>query len=84
MPQRLPGDPWWEIGPDPVVARGAPAMRTRFMHGMILPEEFAEGTETATWLESKKPPSSGHWTLFVDQGITVHHPRKPGKLYLAD
>ena len=71
VPQRLPGDPWWEIGPDPVVARGAPTMRTRFMRGMILPEKFAEGTETATWLESKKPPSSGHWTLFVDQRITV-------------
>jgi len=71
VPQRLPGDPWWEVGPDEVVARGAPAMRTRFMRGMILPEKFADGTETATWLDSKRPPSSDNWTLFVDQRITV-------------
>jgi hypothetical protein len=71
VPQRLPGDPWWEVGPDEVVARGAPTMRTRFMRGMILPEKFSGGTETATWLDSKKPPASGHWTLFVDHSITV-------------
>ena len=71
VPQRLPGDPWWEVGSDEVVARAAPTMRTRFMRGMILPEKFAGGTETATWLDSKKPPSSGNWTLLVDHVITV-------------
>ena len=71
VPQRLPGDPWWEVGPDEVVARAAPTMRTRFMRGMILPAQFAGGTETATWLDTKKPPPAGNWTLFVDHVITV-------------
>ncbi len=71
VPQRLPGDPWWEVGPDEVVARGAPAMRTRFMRGMILPDKFAGGTETATWLDNQKPPPTGNWTLFVDHSITL-------------
>ncbi len=69
--QRLPGDPWWEVGPDEVIARAAPTMRTRFMRGMILPAEFSDGTETAKWLDTKNPPPSDNWTLFVDQLITV-------------
>lgn len=71
IPQRLPGDPWWEVGPDEVVARAAPTMRTRFMRGMILPPQFADGSETATWLDTKAPPPSDNWTLFVDQVITL-------------
>ena len=70
IPQRLPGDPWWEVGPDEVVARAAPTMRTRFMRGMILPAALA-GAETAKWLDTKNPPPSDNWTLFVDQVITV-------------
>lgn len=69
--QRLPGDPWWEVGPDEVIARAAPTMRTRFMRGMILPAQFSDGTETAKWLDTKNPPPSDNWTLFVDQVITV-------------
>jgi hypothetical protein len=68
---RLPGDPWWELGPDEVVARAAPRMRTRFMRGMVLPHQFSDGTETAKWLDSKNPPPSDNWTLFVDQVIRV-------------
>jgi hypothetical protein len=70
IPQRLPGDPWWEVGPDEVVARAAPTMRTRFMRGMVLPAELA-GAETAQWLDTKNPPPSDNWTLFVDQVITL-------------
>lgn len=70
IPQRLPGDPWWEVGPDEVVARAAPTMRTRFMRGMILPADLA-GAETAQWLDTKNPPPSDNWTLFVDQVITL-------------
>lgn len=71
VPPRLPGDPWWELGPDEVVAHAAPNMRTRFMRGMILPRNFADGTETAKWLDTKNPPPSDNWTLFVDQVIRV-------------
>lgn len=70
IPQRLPGDPWWEVGPDEVVARAAPTMRTRFMRCLILPAELA-GAETAKWLDTKNPPPSDNWTLFIDQVIKL-------------
>lgn len=43
----MPGDPWYETGPDTVVAWGSGQMPAKFLRGMILPVEW-EGKATGT------------------------------------
>jgi hypothetical protein len=67
----MPGDAWWETGPDTVVAWGSPQMHARFLRGMILPVEW-EGKVTGNWLDvdpAKRRPSN--WRLLVDKVIDV-------------
>lgn len=65
-----PGDPWWETGPDTVVAWGSTQMPAKFLRGMILPTEW-EGKVTGTWLSGEiARPRSGNWRLLVDKIVT--------------
>lgn len=64
-----PGDAWWEIGSDTVIAWGSTQMAAKFLRGMVLPAEW-EGRVTGTWLSGHTPPS-GNWKLYVDQVIAV-------------
>jgi hypothetical protein len=67
----LPGDAWWEPGPDTVIAWGSRQMGAKFMRGMILPAEW-EGKPTATWLSGEVAgPRPGNWKLYVDKLIVV-------------
>jgi hypothetical protein len=66
-----PGDPWYETGPDTVVAWGARTMAAKFLRGMVLPVEW-EGKVTGTWLSGEAAkPRPGNWRLLVDKVITV-------------
>ncbi len=64
----LPGDAWWETGPETVVAWGSRQMAAKFLRGMILPVEW-EGKVTGTWLDA--PRRSSNWRLLVDKIITL-------------
>jgi hypothetical protein len=67
----MPGDPWYETGPDTVVAWGARTMPAKFLRGMILPVEW-EGKVTGTWLSGQvAQPRPGNWRLLVDKIIAV-------------
>ena len=66
----MPGDAWYETGPDTVVAWGSRQMPTKFLRGLILPAEW-EGKVTGTWLSGQNAKPS-NWTLLVDQTITVN------------
>lgn len=66
-----PGDPWYETGPDTVVAWGSRTMSTRFLRGMVLPIEW-EGKVTGTWLSGQAAASRpGAWRLLVDHIIML-------------
>jgi hypothetical protein len=66
-----PGDPWYETGPDTVVAWGSRTMPTRFLRGMVLPVEW-EGKVTGTWLSGQAAASRpGAWRLLVDHLVTL-------------
>ena len=65
-----PGDPWYETGPDTVVAWGARTMPARFLRGMVLPVEW-EGKVTGTWLSGEVPGRRSNWRLLVDKIIAV-------------
>ena len=67
----LPGDAWYETGPDTVVAWGARTMPAKFLRGIILPTEW-EGKVTGTWLSGETAkPRPGNWRLLVDKIVTV-------------
>ena len=67
----MPGDPWYETGPDTVVAWGSRQMAAKFLRGMILPVEW-EDNVTGTWLSGDiAKPRPGNWRLLVDRIITV-------------
>jgi hypothetical protein len=67
----MPGDAWWETGPDTVIAWGARQMHARFLRGMILPVEW-EGKVTGIWLSGEAAkPRPGNWKLLIDKIISV-------------
>jgi hypothetical protein len=67
----MPGDAWWETGPDTVIAWGSRQMHARFLRGMVLPVEW-EGKVTGTWLSGEAAkPRPGNWKLLIDQVISV-------------
>ena len=67
----LPGDAWWETGPDTVIAWGSTQMAAKFLRGMILPTEW-EGKVTGTWLSGEVArPRPGNWRLLADKSIVV-------------
>ena len=67
----MPGDAWYETGPDTVVAWGSTQMAAKFLRGMILPVEW-EGKVTGTWLSGEvAQPRPGNWRLLVDKIVTV-------------
>jgi hypothetical protein len=67
----MPGDAWYETGPDTVVAWGSKQMAAKFLRGMILPVEW-EGKVTGTWLSGEvAKPKPGNWRLLVDKIIAV-------------
>jgi hypothetical protein len=67
----MPGDAWYETGPDTVVAWGSKQMAAKFLRGMILPVEW-EGKVTGTWLSGEvAQPRPGNWRLLVDQLISA-------------
>jgi hypothetical protein len=65
-----PGEPWYETGPDTVVAWGARTMPAKFLRGMVLPVEW-EGKVTGTWLSGELPGRRSNWRLLVDKIIPV-------------
>lgn len=67
----MPGDAWYETGPDTVVAWGSTQMAAKFLRGMVLPVEW-EGKVTGTWLSGEvAKPRPGNWRLLVDKIVTV-------------
>lgn len=67
----LPGDAWYETGPDTVVAWGSTQMPSKFLRGLILPVEW-EGKATGTWLSGNvAAPRPGNWRLLVDKIIQL-------------
>ena len=50
---RSPGDAWYEEGAYPLVSTAPPGVKTTFLRGMVLPPEFLNYGETATWIEHK-------------------------------
>jgi len=67
----MPGDAWWETGPDTVIAWGSRQMHARFLRGMILPVEW-EGKVTGAWLSGEvAQPRPGNWKLLTDKIISV-------------
>jgi hypothetical protein len=67
----MPGDAWYETGPDTVVAWGSKQMAAKFLRGMILPVEW-ESKVTGTWLSGQvAQPRPGNWRLLVDRIVTL-------------
>jgi len=67
---RYPGDPWWETGPEAVIATPVGDKNVHFLRGMLLPLEFKGRPDTAKWLRTK-PKQKATWKLYIDQEIKI-------------
>lgn len=66
------GEPWFEIGHDPVYAEASAAMTTSFIHVMILPELFQDNPSIKYILsEDEGKPKTQQYTRFVDNLIEL-------------
>jgi hypothetical protein len=73
---RRPGDAWYEEGAYPLVSTAPPGVKTTFLRGMILPPEFLNYGETATWIEHRPTSmvtASGEprWKVYAQRVITL-------------
>jgi hypothetical protein len=65
-----PGGAWFESGPEPVFAQGAPDRPTRFIRVMILPRALLGKSSIAYVNEADKArPKSQQYKIFVDAPI---------------
>ena len=65
-----PGDPWFERGPDPVLATTAPAEPSAFVRVMLLPVEWA-GKRTIKYVDpaDADKPKTQRATIFLEQPV---------------
>jgi hypothetical protein len=71
-----PGDAWYEEGAYPLVSTAPPGVKTTFLRGMVLPPEFLNYGETATWIEHKPTKTltaagEPRWKPYVRQVVTL-------------
>lgn len=69
-----PGEPWFERGPDPVLATTAPDEPSAFVRVMVLPVEYA-GKRTITYVDpaDAEKPKTQKATIFLEQGVSFAH-----------
>jgi hypothetical protein len=67
-----PGEPWFEAGPDPVLARAPDDRPGYFSRVMILPRAL-KGKSSLTYVnpEDADKPKLQRYTIFIDEFITI-------------
>ena len=67
-----PGGAWFEAGPDPVFAQGAPDRATRFIRVMILPRALL-GKSSIQYVneDDKGKPKSQQYKVYVDAPLSM-------------
>ena len=68
----LPGDPWFETGPDPVHAATHPDEPSAFVRCMVLPAALA-GKPSIRYVrdEDRDRPKTQRYTVFLDEPVTL-------------
>ncbi|MEN3284423.1 MAG: hypothetical protein V7607_5563 [Solirubrobacteraceae bacterium] len=66
-----PGEPWFERGPDPVLATTAPDEPSAFVRVMLLPAEW-EGKRTIRYVDpaDADKPKTQRATIFLEQPVS--------------
>ena len=67
-----PGDPWFERGPDPVLASASATASTSFARTMILPRSY-RGRSSIRYVkpEDTDKPKLQEYTRFVEEDIAM-------------
>jgi hypothetical protein len=67
-----PFDPWFESGPEPVLATASPEEETAFVRVMLLPREWA-GKRTIRYVDpaDEEKPKLQRATVFFDEPIEL-------------
>jgi len=66
------GEAWFERGPDPVIGRSSPTLRTAFVRFMVLPAHLQGRSSFQYWDEkAKQIPRSQNFKQFVDKPIVL-------------
>jgi quercetin dioxygenase-like cupin family protein len=65
-----PGEPWFERGPDPVLATTTPDEPSAFVRVLVLPEEWA-GKRTITYVDpaDAEKPKTQRPTVYLEQPV---------------
>jgi quercetin dioxygenase-like cupin family protein len=73
-----PGEPWFERGPDPVLATTAADEPSAFVRVMVLPAEWA-GKRTITYVDpaDADKPKTQKATIFLEQGVSFGRASAP-------
>jgi len=68
-----PGEPWFESGPDPVLANASETELTAFARVMILPAALLGGKTSISYVlpEDRDKPKRQTYQLFVDEPIAT-------------
>ena len=68
----LPGEPWFEAGPDPVYAEASKSELTAFIRVMVLPRRLLEQSSIRyVKAEDADKPKTQTYSVFVDEPIEV-------------
>ena len=67
-----PGEPWFESGPEPVLATTSAAEPSAFVRAMLLPREW-EGKRTIRYVDpaDEEKPKLQRATVFLEQPVTL-------------
>lgn len=65
------GEPWFESGPEPVLAVASPSEPSAFVRAMLLPREW-EGKRTIRYVDpaDEEKPKLQRATVFLEQPVT--------------
>lgn len=65
-----PGDVWYEEGAYPLTSTVDPGKKATFLRGMVLPPEYAQYGDTATWIEGNQATVEG-WKACAQKVVTL-------------
>lgn len=66
-----PGDVWYEEGAYPLVTTTQPGVKTTFLRGMVLPPEYSDYADSASWIAPPEEKPTFAWRDLGQKVVTL-------------